>query len=112
MSQHIITVSCTKLGAPVRVQLGWDKPMSEFYLVVFVEPPTGQELDDTKIVYSSLDDRQADGEQDLGYFKGVAVQLGCDVPEALWRAAYQDREFNVVNKVSYYSPTGEAVESF
>lgn len=112
MSQHIITVPGKKFGGPVRVQLGWDKPMSEFYLVVFVEPPAGQELDDTKIVYSSLDDRKADGKQDLGYFKGVAVQLGCDIPDALCRAAYQDREFNVVNKVSYYSPTGEVTEPF
>lgn len=112
MSQHIITVPCTTFGGPVRVQLGWDKPMSEFYLVAFVEPAFGQELDDTKIVYSSLDDREADGQQDLGYFKEVAVQLGCDIPDALWRAAYQDREFNVVNKVTYYSPTGEVAEPF
>ena len=112
MSQHIPTVPCTKFGGPVRVQLGWDKPMSEFYLVVFVEPPVGQELDDTKVVYSSLDDREADGQQDLGYFKEVAVQLGCDIPDSLWRAAYQDREFNVVNKVIYYSPTGEVAEPF
>ena len=86
--------------------------MSEFYLVVFVEPPFGQNPDYPKFVYSSLDDRQADGKQDLGYFKRVAVQLGCDIPDALWRAAYQDRELNVVNKVSYYSPTGEVTEPF
>lgn len=112
MSQHIITVPCKTFKGPVRIQLGWDKPMSEFYLVVFVEPPVGQQLDDTKIVYSSLNDLRADGQQDLGYFKGVAVQLGCDIPEGLWRAAYQDREFNIVNKVHYYSPTGEVAEPF
>lgn len=109
MSKHIISVHSKKAEGPVRIQLGWDKPMSEFYLVVFVEPPEGQEFDDTKIVYSSLDDRNADGQQDLGYFKGIAVQLGCDVPEALWRAAHQDSEFNVVNKIHYYSPTGEVI---
>jgi hypothetical protein len=41
-----------------------------------------------------------------------AVQLGCAVPEALWRGAYQDREFNVINKIRHYSPTGELVEPF
>jgi len=112
MSQHIISVQSKKSGGLVRIQLGWDKPMSEFYLVVFVEPPVGQQLDENKIVYSSLDDRLADGQQDLGYFKAVAVQLGCDLPEHLWRAAYQDREFNIVNKVRHYSPTGEMVEPF
>lgn len=112
MSQHIISVPCEKSEGLVRIQLGWDKPLSEFYLVVFVEPPAGQQLDDNKIVYSSLDDRRADGQQDLGYFKAVAVQLGCDIPEALWRAAYQDREFNVVNKIRHYSPTGEIVDPF
>lgn len=120
MSQHIICVPCEKSGGLVRIQLGWDKPMSEFYLVVLVERPEGQELDEEddedksedEIVYSSLDDRLAAGQQDLGYFKAVAVKLGCDVPEALWRAAYQDREFNVINKIRHYSPTGEMVEPF
>jgi len=112
MSQHIITLECRESGEQVRIQLGWDKPMSEFYMVVFVAPPEGQEPDDTNIVYSSLDDRRADGQQDLGYFKAVAVQLGCAVPDTLWRAAYQDREFNVVNKVHYYTPTGEVSEPF
>lgn len=107
MSQHIISVPCAKSGGLVRIQLGWDKPMAEFYLVVFVEPPVGQHLDETQIVYSSLDDRPAQGQQDLGYFRAIAIQLGCVVPEALWRAAYLDREFNVVNKICHYLPTGE-----
>lgn len=112
MSQHIISLPSEKTGGLVRIQLGWDKPMSEFYLVVFTEPPVGKQLDESKIVYSSLDDRPAEGQQDLGYFKAIAVQLGCDVPEALWRAAYQDREFNIVNKIRHYSPTGEIVKPF
>ncbi|WP_222938161.1 hypothetical protein, partial [Pseudomonas gessardii] len=69
-----------KLGGWGRGILPNQKVFFRVSLVVFVEPPTGQELDDTKIVYFSLDDRQADGQQDLGYFKGVAVQLGCYVP--------------------------------
>lgn len=112
MSQHIVSVQCERSNGLVRIQLGWDKPMSEFYLVVFVEPPEGQQFAEDRIVYSSLDDPHASGQQDLGYFKAVAIQLGCDISEDIWRAAYQDREFNVVNKIRYYSPTGEMVEPF
>lgn len=112
MSQHIISLPCQASGRLARIQLGWDKPMAEFYLVVFEEPPLGQELDEDKRVYSSLDDPQAQGQQDLAYFKAVAAELGCDIPEALWRAAYQDCEFNVVNKICYYSPSGVPVEPF
>jgi hypothetical protein len=114
MSQHIVCVPCEQSGGLVRIQLGWDKPMSEFFFVVFVEPQVGQQLDEAEdeIVYSSLDDRLADGQKNLSYFKAIAARLGCKVPDALWRAAYQDREFNVVNKICHYSRTGEAVEPF
>ncbi|MDU8623419.1 hypothetical protein RYB68_06955 [Pseudomonas syringae pv. actinidiae] len=118
MSQHIICVPCEQSGGLVRIQLGWEKPMSEFYFVVFVEPQVGQQLDEDddtdedEIVYSSLDDRLADGQKTLTYFKAIAARIGCEVPDALWRAAYQDQEFNVVNKVCHYSPTGEPVEPY
>lgn len=106
MSQHIITIPCTALDGLVRIQLGWDKPMSEFYLVVFEEPPAGRPFDDTKIIYSSVNDHKAQGQQDLGYFKAIAVQLGCIIPENLWRAAYLDREHNIVNKIYIYDARG------
>ncbi len=32
MSQHIVCVRCEQSNGLVRVQLGWDKPMAEFYL--------------------------------------------------------------------------------
>lgn len=112
MSQHFVSVPCEKSNGLVRIQLGWDKPMSEFYLVVMVEMPLGQQFDEDQIVYSSLDDSLGSGHHDLDYFKTVVVQLGCAVPEVMWRAAYQDREFNVVNKIRHYSPTGEMVEPF
>jgi hypothetical protein len=85
--------------------------LSEFYLVVFAEPPAGHQYDEDRIVYSNLDDPLSSGKE-LGYFKTVAMKLGCEVPDSMWRAAYQDREFNVVNKTVFYSPNGDVVEPF
>jgi hypothetical protein len=109
MSQHIVCLE--SICGPVRVQLGWDKPLLEFYMVVFEEPPVGQEFEEDRIVYSNEDDRTSEG-QELAYYKKIASSLGCEVPECMWRAVYQDREFNVVNKTVYYSPTGDVVQMF
>ncbi|RBB97328.1 hypothetical protein C3E97_028115 [Pseudomonas sp. MWU12-2115] len=111
MSQHIVRLEREGGRGQVRVQLGWDKPMSDFYLVVFEEPPEGQEFDEDRIVYSNLDDPNSIGKE-LGYFKTVAIKLGCEVPDLMWRAAYQDRDFNVVNKTVFYSQAGNIVEPF
>lgn len=109
MSQHIVCIHCEKIRGMVRIQLGWDKPMAEFYLVIIAEPPAEQQYNDEQIIYSNLDDPRSHA-QELAYFKGVARELGCEVPESMWRAAYQDREFNVVNKTVFYSPVGDVVE--
>lgn len=111
MSQHIVCLQRVDSSDSVRVMLGWDKPLEEFYLVIFEEPPVGQTYDEDRIVYSNLDDQRSVGEG-LSYFKEVAMKLGCNVPDSMWRAAYQDREFNVVNKIVHYSPNGDVIERF
>ncbi|MBI6855941.1 hypothetical protein YA0002_24560 [Pseudomonas cichorii] len=111
MSQHIVCLHCEKSSGIARVQLGWDKPCSEFYLVVFEEPPFGVYYEEDRIVYSSLDDPNSRA-RELDYFKTIAINLGCKVPDSMWRAAYQDREFNVVNKTVFYSLQGDLVEPF
>lgn len=110
MSQHIARLECEKLGGQVQVQLGWDKPMREFYLVIFAEPGT-QCDNDEGIVYSNLDDSRSRGKE-LDYFKTITRDLGLPVPDVMWRAAYHDREINAVNKIVYYSPAGEVVEPY
>lgn len=111
MSQHFVCLERGGGRGLVRVQLGWDKGMSDFYLVVFEEPPAGHQFDEDRIVYSNLDDPASVGKE-LDYFKTVAIKLGCEVPDFMWRAAYQDREFNVVNKTVFYSPKGDVIEPF
>lgn len=110
MSQHIARLECEKVGGHARVQLGWDKPLAEYYLVVFAEEDAQCDNEDG-IVYSNLDDPRSRG-QELDYFKAIASNLGCEVPDAMWRAAYQDREVNAVNKIVFYSPAGEVVEPY
>lgn len=110
MSQHIVRLESKKLRGPVRIQLGWDKPLAEFYLVIFTDPACGSKVEE-ELVYSNLDDPSSDGKE-LGYYREIAQGLGCNVPDSMWRAAYQDREFNVVNKVVFYSSTGAVVEPY
>lgn len=111
MSQHHIRLNSLQADGLVRIQLGWDKPLAHFYMVVFAEE--GTPCDDPEgMIYSNLFDEASDQVQDLGYFKAVAHQLGCEIPETIWRAVYQDSEFNAVNKIVYYSAAGEVVEPF
>lgn len=111
MSQHHVILNSLQAKGLVRVQLGWDKPMAQFYMVVFAEEGTPCE-DPEGIVYSNLYDAAACQVQDLGYFKEVARQLGCEIPDNIWRVVYQDSEFNAVNKIVYYSAAGVEVEPF
>lgn len=110
MSQHIVRLKCEKAGGHVRLQLGWDKPLAEYYLVVFAEADA-QCDNEEGLVYSNLDDSRSRG-QDLEYFKATARNLGCEVPEVMWQAAAEDRKVNAVNKIVFYSPAGEVVEPY
>ncbi|MGG5276329.1 hypothetical protein [Pseudomonas syringae pv. coryli] len=113
MSQHIVCLQRENSESRVRVQLGWDRPFSVFYMVVFEEPTAGTDADEyeEKILYSNCDDPRSAG-RELDYFKQVAIALGCNVPDVMWRAAYQDREFDVVNKTVFYTPQGDLIEPF
>ncbi len=110
MSQHIVRLPCEKTGGHLRLQLGWDKPLAEYYLVVFAESDAQCDNEDG-LVYSNLDDSRSRG-QELEYFKAIAMNLGCDVPDVMWQAASDDRNANAVNKIVYYSPAGEVVTPY
>ena len=109
MSQHFVRLHCTRISAEVIVQLGWDRPLSEFYMVVFAAKEKDGFNDDHP-VYSNLNDDDSIGKE-LDYYKRVARQIGCEIPDVMWRAAYQDREFNVVNKIVHYSKDGNVLEA-
>lgn len=110
MSQHIILVSSKIISASVWIQLGWDKPMSEFYMVVFENLPGAAFYDEGNVLYSNSLDPNGSG-KDLDYFKELASRLGLDVPESLWTAAREDKSSNVVNRTVFYSPEGCEIEA-
>lgn len=111
MSHHFVLLEREGEKGLARVELGWDRPLHEFYLVIFEEPPAGQQDNAKRIVYSNLDDPSSVGVE-LDYFKKIAIKLGFKVPDSMWRAAYQDQQHNVVNKSTYYSPNGDVIKAF
>ena len=91
MSQHFVRLHCARISAEVIVQLGWDRPLSEFYMVVFAA-------------------KEKDGFNEFPECPLIGI-IGCEIPDVMWRAAYQDREFNVVNKIVHYSKDGNVLEA-
>lgn len=110
MSQHIVSLTSEISGDSVWIQLGWDKPMSEFYMVVFENVPDASYYDEGRVIYSNDLDPNGSG-QDLTYLKGIATKLGCVIPQSLWEAATDDKALNAVNRTIFYSETGEQIES-
>lgn len=110
MSQHIVSTLSEIIGDLVWVQLGWDKPLSEFYMVMFETVPDAEHYDEGRVIYSNELDPNGTG-QGLDYFKGIATKFGCDIPQSLWLAAEGDKALNVVNRTVFYSRTGDEIES-
>jgi hypothetical protein len=110
MSQHIVLVTSEIISASVWIQLGWDKPMSEFYMVVFESLPGAKYYDEGKVLYSNTLDPKGSG-RELDYFKELVSRLGLDVPESLWTAAAEDKLSNVVNRTVFYSSEGCEIEA-
>lgn len=109
MSQHFVKFFHTQSSCLVRVQLGWDRPLQGFYMVVDKERE-GIDDGDESIVYSNLDD--VGHPSDLAHFKVIASQLSLQVPDVMWRAAYLDSQHNAVNKQVFYSLAGEVVAPY
>ncbi|MDZ5605210.1 hypothetical protein SJI00_20775 [Pseudomonas sp. RP23018S] len=110
MSQHIVKASLGTGGGLVWIQLGWDKPLSEFYMVIFEDVPGAEHYDEGRVIYSNELDPNG-SRQGLDYFMVIASMLGCDIPRSLWVAAEADKALNVVNRTVFYSRAGEVIES-
>jgi hypothetical protein len=108
MSQHIFSMFHVPSQCKVRVQIGWDRPMQTFYMVVEKFDIDSLPDDDEGLVYSNLDD---DGHptHEIGYFREVAKQHEIRVPDVIWRNAYADSERNVGNKTVFYDCSGNVL---
>lgn len=81
MSQHKFHTQHN--GKPVVVQLGYDRPLDYFHMIVF------EVGDSDSLLYSNLDEEDAFG-RSLNDFRGVLCELGISVPESMFEQAEQD----------------------
>lgn len=106
MSQH--NFKTTHAGRPVLVLMGWDRPLSQFFMVV-------EYLDaDDQYAYSNLDDpdlsgRPGDGPE-LDYFRGKLALLGIAVPALMLGNVQLDRAVNRGNYTVHYDQSGRVTE--
>lgn len=110
MSQHYLKVYHAQSSCSVRVQLGWDRPLQGFYMVVVKDGEEGLDVFDEGIVYSNLDD--VGHPPDLAHFKAIASKLSLQIPDVMWRAAYLDSQHNSINKQVFYNLDGDLVSPF
>lgn len=107
MSQHIFFPFHEPSRCKVRVQIGWDRPLQVYYMVVMKADLDNLPPDDEGVVYSNLYDEGAPSQ--LADFKAIAERLEITVPDVIWRNAYADAERQVCNRVVYYDLAGGEV---
>ncbi len=100
MSQHYFTT--THHGRPITVILGWDRPLSHFFLVVEYNDSEADSQDDETeqdegILYSNLNDPNAWGKP-LAYYRDKLTELGLAVPESMFTETLLDETFCVGNR--------------
>lgn len=105
MSKHYFQTEHN--GSPVTVQLGWDRPLQQFHLII-EHGQSGQqeEGEGDSYLYSNLSDPQAMDCKDLDYFAGKLNELGITVPDSMIREVWNDAGFNVGNRQVTYEKDG------
>lgn len=91
MSQHIFeTVVDDKT---IRVLSGWDKPLQQYYCVIFSEG-------EIEPIYSNLYEMEPHG---IDYYIEKCSQFGVTLPSAMINEIKADCRNNVVNRVETWS---------
>ena len=98
MSRHHIRLM--HQGQPVLVVAGYDLPLHELFLQVFLCQESGPAGDDD-IVYDSLHEPALDWTV-IGTLTDKLTALGICVPEKLIEAVYLDRRFTTGNVVVWH----------
>jgi hypothetical protein len=101
MSQHLFTIEHE--GRPIRILMGWDRPLKEFFLSV---ARLDVKDDEDSILYASLYDMEKDP-RDIDYLVGKLEALGIKVPDSMISQVRTDAIDNVGNKLVNH--TGDAV---
>lgn len=105
MSRHFF--DC-ELRCAVRVRLGYDRPLNEFFLQVErigADPGQGH----SPFLYASIDDPFNSGD-DLDYYREKIEKLGLVVPQSLFEAVEEDAARGVGNRCAQHFADGRIVE--
>jgi hypothetical protein len=101
VSRHYF--DCEHLGQPLRITLGYDPPLNEYFLQV---QSLKCEQQDPTFLYASVDDPKA-LVNDLEYFHEQLAALGLSAPESLFEAVELDAARRVGNKVVEHFGNGQ-----
>lgn len=96
MSQHVLTTKVN--GQQLQIQMGWDTPMSWYYLVISPVIENG-ELDDP--IYSNLNELHPESNP-LKYYIEVCHGLGIQIPETVIQGIEEDRRLDRMNNRVWY----------
>lgn len=99
MSQHIFYANCA--GRPVRVLMGWDRPLAGFFMVVVAKPADGWTLE-TTYLYNNLEDEESHPLKLDRYLEWLTSQ-GIRLPPQMILALEVDRMVNRGNLVLIHS---------
>ncbi|NWL45434.1 hypothetical protein DM819_05995 [Pseudomonas hunanensis] len=87
----------------LQVEMGWDKPMRQFYCLIWSLQDEEIESESTaeSPLYSNLDDIVL--RQPLDYYLNVCLSYGIDIPNEMVIAILDDEERNAVNEVKVWN---------
>lgn len=95
MSQHICNT--TYQQRPVRVTIGYDRPLNYIHMIVM---RTDASEDEDDFVYNNLDDDDAGTDcQDVDYFRRILESLAIVVPESMFAETLRDQTARIGNRV-------------
>lgn len=100
MSQHYFTT--THNGDPVTVTLGWDRPLSQYFMSIDPEDDEGP------YIYSYLLEKKPCSS--LDYYKAKLDDLGIQVPLTMFEQVEGDRTFGIGNRCTQHSADGSFVD--
>lgn len=106
MSQHFVN---TKLnGEKIVVLLGWDRPLSGYFMVV-TKPfertdHEGETYPDEEYLYSNLKDPNLKFgvSRQLEYFKKKLTEIAISIPDEIFHIIINDGKLNMGNDVHCY----------
>ena len=105
MSRHFF--DCEHDGRSVRVRLGYDRPLDEFFL--HIEFRDSGADDEHAMLYASINDPHADTKK-LSYFAGVLAKYGITAPSNLFREVAVDAFYRVGNRFVQHFEGGHMIE--